>query len=107
MAGGAAVAVLTARAMWGAAGVAAGVIAVVVTGLVSLRLNPRVACPSCRGASRFYSWLTPWRFRMCSHCGGNGRVLHPAVRVLGSAPQKQEYAQSAEARRGHHRWTQR
>lgn len=59
-----------------------GFLAVVVTA-VSIRLHPRVACPTCSGTGRFYGKIFNWRFRLCAGCGGSGRNMSPLVRYLG------------------------
>jgi hypothetical protein len=73
--------------------------AALVTGLivavVVVRTHPRVADRECGGRGRHYSRVLPWHFRMCSRCGGNGRVLSSSVRVLGTARQRDEYRRAA------------
>jgi hypothetical protein len=99
--------VLAARAMWGALGVVLVLLVLGIGGMVSLRIHPRHACPLCGGTSRFYSKLFPWRFRLCSHCGGNGRVMARSAALWGTAAQRRELEEAARARAGARPWNER
>lgn len=40
--------------------------------LVSVRMNPRIACRKCDGKGRFNGWLFTWVWHFCHHCAGKG-----------------------------------
>lgn len=48
------------------------------------RTHPRDRCRPCRGRGRYYHWVYAWMFRLCSNCGGNGRVISWGAARFGS-----------------------
>lgn len=42
--------------------------------VVSVILHPNKLCPSCKGSPRSYGSIYTKSFRLCSRCGGSGRV---------------------------------
>ena len=58
------------------------VLLVVVLYTVSWYIHPLMACPKCKGSSRFYGSLHKSKFRFCHKCGGNGRAVRPGAKVL-------------------------
>ncbi len=86
----------------------AGLITVCVVGyVVSIRINGRVAHGPCKGRGRYYGRFFTWRFRLCSGCGGNGRVVARSVRYFGTPRQQQELAAQVAAQRKARRLTER
>jgi hypothetical protein len=75
-----------------------GFVLVVVT-WISIRLHPRVACPTCSGTGRFYGKIFNWRFRLCAVCGGNGRNMSPLVRYVGTDRSRDQLRAQKEASR--------
>jgi hypothetical protein len=71
----------------------------------SLRLHPRIACRTCKGAGRFYGAIYTWGFRMCPACLGTGRKVRYGASLFGSSAMKAEAVRAraavAEAQRGH------
>jgi hypothetical protein len=85
----------------GAAGAIAASAGLLALYAVSVRINPRRPCLVCGGRGRLHSRIHPERFRMCPHCAGAGRLMHPAVRVVGTSRQKAELRRAAGSRRGY------
>jgi hypothetical protein len=56
----------------------------------SIRLHPRIACRTCKGAGRFHGHIYTWVYRLCHDCLGSGRTVRYGASRWGSTRMRSE-----------------
>jgi hypothetical protein len=95
-------------AAWRTAGLIAAVLILGAGYWASLRLHPRIACRTCKGAGRFYGAVYTWVWRTCHACLGRGSKIRFGAARWGTARMQGEAARITVAKRGstRGRWTE-